>query len=341
MTSILAPQPISLNRQEGLGATTWLDGAQGIVELNWRAGLLEQLRSYVGSTYISRSGKGSDVGGVLFGNRNGESVQVLSWRPIQRGKDATSHFYLDSKEEQSLVKLLDSAKSDATLGSMEVLGWFRSRTKGEPRLDDHDIRFHEKFFPDAAQFALVIRPSHQRPAEASLYVRNDSNQFEPANPSAKLTLQPGPVSVETSSSAAVSIPGILLDEIPETPRKRFPWLKAIGVFAVAALLAVAAVVALQWNNQRVESAATTPALGFEVTFDGTDLKAQWNPASQTILKAATAQLLLGGERLQLSQSELAQGFLRVPMKSDLSGDTEISFKVGNAEEVAQLIFAAR
>lgn len=341
LATISIPQAVAFPSRDLSKDSVWLDGSQGIVELSWRAGTLQQIRTFVGSTYISRSGKGDDVGGILLGRRDGDNTQVLTWRPIVRGKDATSHFYLNSKEEQSLSKLLQSVKSDSSLENMEVLGWFRSRTKGEPILEEHDIKFHEQFFDKPAQFAMVVRPSHQRPAAAALFVRNSKNEFDRHNPTAKLSLKPGPVALPEESELSESIPGVLLEESQAPSSKPFSWLAALALTTAAAIVAVGCILMLQWTEKRATAANTPESFGFELVFDGQDLKARWNPAANTIMSADTAQLLLGGERLQLSHSELVQGFLRVPLKDGLVADTEVTLKVGNREEVAQLIVAAR
>ncbi len=341
MTTLSIEHSRSLAHTEATDNTAWLDGRQGIVDLTWRAGLLEQIRSYVGSTYVSRSGKGEDAGGLLFGYRNDSSLQVVTWRPIPRGKDSTAHFYLNSREEQSLRKLIESSKSDSSLKSLELLGWFRSRTKGEPDLEEHDVKFHEKFFDRSSQFAMIIRPSHQRPADAAIYIRNRQDQFELKNPTVKLSLQPGPVAVENEITGSDSIPGVLIEEVEAVAKSRFPWLHVAATVIAASVVTVGIVWLLQWNTGRQETAKQNVGLGFEVVIDGNELKAKWNPASSLVQRADTAQLFLGEDRLQLSHSELAQGYLTVPMKSDSLNDTGISLKVGDREEFAQLIASAR
>lgn len=338
MTSIHAPQSLPEARPDSNVA--WLDGRQGVVQLSWRTGLLEQIRSFVGSTYVSRSGKGSDVGGVFYGTRDGESIQVATWRPIPRGKDATSHFYLDSKDEQLFAKVLKAANSDSNLDGLELVGWFRSRTKGGLELDPQDLVFHEKFFESPSQFAMVIRPSHQRPAEAAVHMRNEQGELELDAPAASLSLQPGPVGVSSTDLGAAPIPGVALGESNSGRSKQFPITLVLSLFAIAAVVAVGAILMLQWNQTRVEN-LRGETLGLELVFDGSDLKARWNPASSAIANADTAQLQLGGEKLNLSHAELAQGFMRVPLKAGVVGDTEVSLRVGNREEVAQLVVAPR
>ncbi len=341
MTTLSIEQAKPIGLSEATENTAWLDGRQGIVDLTWRVGLLEQIRSYVVSTFVSRSGLGEDAGGLLFGYRHYESVQVLAWRPISRGKDATEHFYLNPKEEQLLRKTLENAKNDASLKSMEVLGWFRSRSKGEPDLEEHDIKFHEKFFDRHSQFVMIIRPSNQRPADAAVYLRNRQDIFEPKNPSARLSLKSRKIAVEKESLMGDSIAGVLMEEAEVVTTSRFPWLQALTIIMAASVVAAGLVWLLQWNSDRQESAKKPAGLGFEISIDGNELKAKWNASSSLVQSADTAQLFLGEDRLQLSHSELAQGHLTIPMKSDGHSDTEISLKVGDQEEFAELVASSR
>lgn len=307
----------------------------------WQAGLLEQVRAFVASTYVSRSGKGSEVGGVLFGVKLEGSIEVVTWRPILRGKDATSHFYLTPKDEQAFGKFLKGTASDENLSGLEVVGWFRSRTKGEPELDEQDVKFHEKFFTEESHFAMVIRPSHQRPALAAMFFRNEENEFDGVNPTVTLNLNPAQSGGFSEESDLAAIPGVSLDGSMPSSALKFPWGFAASLLCAATLLCFAAVYALQWNEQREMAMRANNGIGLELVFDGEDLKARWNPASPVISSADHAQLFLGGEKLQLSHSELAQGFLRVPLKSGKLSDTEISLKIGEHEEVAQIITAPR
>ncbi len=325
MTTLQIPQAIS-------GPSVALDGRQGLEEIVWQEGLLEQVRSYVASTYVSRGGRGVDMGGVFFGSRHGDTLEVTEWRRIQRGKDATSHFYLAPKDEQALVKLLKSTSNDESLEGLEVVGWFRSRTKGEPELEEHDVQFHEKFFTDLSQFAMVIRPSHQRPALAALYVRNEHNEFERDQATVTLSLLPGP-----AASLDLDIESIHIAE----PRKGFPWLAAMTLLVIGVLLTAGALYAMQWNTERSQPVKASDPIRFELAIDNDGLLASWDPTSDAVRDAENAQLLLGDEKLQLSHAELAQGFLRVPLKNAVASDLEVSLKVGSREEVAQLIVAPR
>lgn len=335
MTTLHIPQPVVSDRE----STTRVDGRQGIVEIVWRSGVLDELRSHAGATYVSRSGRGLDAGGVLLGFREGEKLVVSTWRPIPRGKDATSHFYLDTNEEQGLSRLLKSFPAEPSLSGLEVVGWFRSRTKGEPEFEDHDRKFQDQHFGTAVHLAVVLRPSHQRPTAAAIYVRNRDGEMV-GTPVTTLNLAAR--SVESALPESGEIPGVSLEDAPAPARKAGTVFLWAAFLATAVLMTLGAILMLERNATHAVASAQPESIGFELVIDSEGLKARWNPSAPLVNSADTAQLLLGGERLQLSHAELAQGFLRVPMKKEgLTGDTEISLKIGNYEEVAQIITAAR
>lgn len=291
--------------------------------------MLEQILCYVGITYISSNDKAAEVGGLLFGYCRKGAMQVMTWRPISRDKDAEAHFCLNGKDERTFQKLLRACKSDGALKGMQVLGWFRSRTEGEAALDEVDIRFHEKFFDEKHHIAMVIRPSHDHPAEAAIYARDAEGNFALSAPLAMFISKANLAEwgeVETESAA---------DSGNSTYMQS--GLEILAGLALSCLV----ILGMQWNHQQQVAADLKDELGFEVKFDDGGIKATWNSASASIRKAETAQLQLGRERMQLSHVELTQGYARVALKDALLTDTEMSMRAGNLEEVSQLIIEAR
>lgn len=333
--------PSAAGREWGTTNRIGLGGKQGIFQLVWRQHLLDQVRSYVGETYVSRSGRGQDVGGVIFGQRLGELVQVVAWRPMPRADDATSHFYLNDREEHMLRKLLQSAKSESGLRGLEVLGWFRSRTKGEALLDEADVEFHNKFFSLASQFIVVIKPSHQRPASAAIFVRDGDGTFAVTAPTATLTLEPGKMGVGSGDEAMGQLPQVQIDRTPGRMRLSGPWSRiatgaAAGIFTIAL-----AILLLQWNLKRVQGAQGPAGFGLNVEVEAGEWKAMWDPAAPALKNIGEARLELQGEQIELNRAELNRGFRLVPMEKNEVGDVVISLKAGGIEESTHVIASAR
>jgi hypothetical protein len=323
--SIMPSLGIALEGTNTFKATALSLGSSS-TSIHWKTGLLQQIRAYVNESYISRSGKGDDRGGVLFGYFEAGEIEVLAWSPIERSSSGTSHFYLDAQDRKALRKMLESYTQDATLRSLEVVGWFRSRTIGQPNLEEHDQQFHEDFFTNPSQFALIVRPSHQRPAAACLYLKDEKKEFQRV---AQLA-----IAAEAPATTAELAP-----TVPE-PVRSFSLLRFLAVLATLALLCAAGLGALQWHERSVEAAAH-PILNFQVTLAGNELHATWDNTLPVVHNADSAQLLLGGERLQISHAELVQGFLKLPLPASLESDLEITLKVGKTEELAQLVLPAQ
>ena len=338
------PRPSATGREGGTTNRINLGGRQGIGQLIWGQQLLDQVRGYVGETYVSRSGRGQESGGLLFGQRLGEQVHVLAWRPMPRESDATSHFYLNEREEQSLRKLIQSAKSDSGLKGMELLGWFRSKVKGEAHLDASDISFHEKFFPGLSQIVMVIKPSHQRPAQAAIFIRDEDGQFAGTSPTATLTLQPG--AMVQSGAAQAQLPEVEMDRAAQVLGREIPWLRIASLGALSVLSIALMVAAMQWNVIHARETQTTPDFKLHAELEGDELKVMWDQASPALTNPALsnaggARLEWQGKQIQLTSTDLQQGSRLLPLNSAAGNDLVITLNAGNIEESVHFITPLR
>lgn len=310
MTTLQLPQILS--------DQAFADQPQPLVA-EWAPGLLGSLREYAATNYHSKTAHGADLGGILLGERDGNILKIQSWQPIHRGDDATAHFYLTPADERALSHQLSRLPK-----SQQVLGWFRSRQSGFPRAEQHDKELHLKFFPDAPLFG-IIRPSHQRPSDFHLFELGPSEDYSLLQ---KLQLAPS------------AIPGVSLTAAPAAAPRRFSWTKLLATFSVLSLILFTSLLVLQWNEQS-HRPQPQEALNLQLQLEGSDLKATWNASSTPVKSSDFAQISFGGEKLQLSHSELIQGSLRLPMSALNTEEIEISLKVGNREEVARLILPIR
>jgi hypothetical protein len=314
-----------------------IDGRQGVYQLMWRSGLLEEIRAHVGENYTSRSGMGTDVGGVLYGQRVGEVLHVLAWRPMLRSVEAAANFTLNGKEERHLKALLAAPRADGSLRGMEALGWFRSRMRGELALETSDIALHEKHFTAPAHLLMIVKPSHQRPASAAVYLRDAVGLLRSNDPAGQWQIQPGPIAMDSMRPS-----GHLPEVSIQRQRSAEPWnwgKIAVGVL-VAAILVFGTVSGLQWNKRRVETAAVA-TIQLQASVEGGKLRASWNPAAKVIAEAGSAQLHAAGQSYDLSAAELKSGSRAFELKSAVGGDIEVRLVVGGTEESTRLILAAQ
>ncbi len=285
------------------------------LSIEWLPGLLVAIRDYVATTYYSKNAHGVDLGGILLGVRDGDTLKVLSWQPIERGPNATSHFHLTNEDENALARQLAPLEKEH-----QVLGWFRSRNSGAFQAEEHDRALHLKFFSSAPLF-LVIRPSHQRPSDVQIFQLTSDSSLHLAQ---RLHLLPP------------QIPGVSLAAAPQKPRPRFSWKHLTLVCFTMWLVLAACLFSLQWLEQS-KYTPTPDSLNFEVRLNGSHIEASWNPYSAPVRASDFAQLSFTGEKLRLSRSELLRGSLQLPLKNDTNQEIEISLQVGNREELARLI----
>jgi len=150
---------------------------------------LESLRraAVVGLQKIPR--RGLEIGGVLFGRREGNRVEIHQWREIECEHAYGPGFRLSEKDEKALAALLETAKEDPTLGQFEAVGLFRTRTRGEATVSDEDAALFDRHFPEPWQVLFVVRPYMYEPARAGFFVRDRQGRLITGVPAAELRLE--------------------------------------------------------------------------------------------------------------------------------------------------------
>jgi proteasome lid subunit RPN8/RPN11 len=111
--------------------------------------------------------RGLEVGGVLFGTRDGDHISIREWRPISCEHAKGPGFELSSKDEEELKALLDTPRADG----FEPLGWFHSHTREGIALTRTDLDLYNRFFPAPWQVALVLRPHLHEPMRGGFFIR--------------------------------------------------------------------------------------------------------------------------------------------------------------------------
>jgi len=81
------------------------------VSIEYLAILMEEVRAYAtdGLNRIRRGGL--EVGGVLYGVRNGDRIRILAWRPLDCEHAEGPGFLLSPKDEAALEGLIAALTS--------------------------------------------------------------------------------------------------------------------------------------------------------------------------------------------------------------------------------------
>jgi proteasome lid subunit RPN8/RPN11 len=307
------------------------------IRISCPAPVLESIRqaAWEGLQKVPR--RGLEIGGVLFGTREGDEIRIAAWRPIPCEHAKGPGFELSAKDEADLKQLLESAGADPGLEGLEVVGWFHSHTRDGVTLTKSDLDLYNRFFPAPWQVALVVRPHAYEPARAGFFFREPSGAIHSATSYKEFILEAKrrrwPVGFDAASVGSeppkddglgrglgLAMPTPEPTAAPEpTPappatrrRARSRWLMALG-------LACAAAAGLFFTLPLLDTPPRTEALALKVRDAGDDLLLEWNRACPLFGQAASAALVIedGGRRheLALAPHELETGSLTYSRES--------------------------
>jgi proteasome lid subunit RPN8/RPN11 len=148
----------------------WMVEGQALA-VEYSRATLESLRTEVVDGFHKLPRGGLEVGGVLFGQRSGNVVRILTSRPLACEHAAGPSFVLSEKDEAALRQLAESAATDPLLAGMTAVGWFHSHTRSGISLSQEDVGIWNRHFPEPWQVALVLHPEKLKPTRAGLFFR--------------------------------------------------------------------------------------------------------------------------------------------------------------------------
>src|SRR5271168_3091293 len=145
--------------------------AESPISIEYSLVVIEEIRHAVAEGFQRLSRGGIEVGGVLYGAREGRTVRVLAMRPITCEHARGPAFLLSDKDRISLNQQLGSDAEDPHLEGQIAVGWFLSHTRSEITLSDSDLELYSIFFPAPWQVTLVVRPGRGGSMRAGFFVR--------------------------------------------------------------------------------------------------------------------------------------------------------------------------
>jgi len=145
--------------------------AESPITIEYSLIVIEEIRHAVAEGFQRLSRGGIEVGGILYGTRDGRTVRVLAMRPIACEHARGPAFLLSDKDRMVLNQQLTADAEDPHLDGLISVGWFLSHTRSEIALSDSDLEIYSIFFPAPWQVTLVVRPGRGGSMRAGFFVR--------------------------------------------------------------------------------------------------------------------------------------------------------------------------
>jgi hypothetical protein len=287
---------------------------------------------------------GLEIGGLLVGSKVEDgNIVVDDVIPLASEYQYGPSFQMSETDLARLASAIENAQEEP---AKAIVGFFRSRTRGEGTLRESDFeilkaieRAHTSFATDF-HYCLVLAPVSDQTALACVAMRKGAVWQEmPA-----LTLQADPLSVTSEPP--------LGDEVaPQPPNRGILRMGAWPYAAAAVFILGVAGGAYRWLAMtrvpppaQTVSAANSIHLGFSAQREGADWKLSWDRASIDALNPAWATLSIqdGGyqQQVPLSRAELASGLLYyTPQSSDLSFSLRVDRGGADLEEHVRVLEA--
>ncbi len=139
------------------------------VSVEYSLVVIEEIRQEVAEGFQKLSRGGLEVGGILYGTREGRTVRIMAMRPVKCEHARGPGFMLSDNDKAGLSAQL--ASEDQRLEGLIPVGWFLSHTRSEITLTDSDIELYSTYFPAPWQITLVIRPGRGGSMRAGFFVR--------------------------------------------------------------------------------------------------------------------------------------------------------------------------
>jgi len=143
--------------------------------------VIEEIRREVAEGFQKLSRGGVEVGGMLYGSREGRTIRITAMRPIACEHARGPAFLLSDGDKELLKEQLQHELEDPRLEGKVCLGWFISHTRSEIALAESDQEIYAKHFSAPWQVTLVIRPGRGGSMRAGFFAREHDGTVRSAS----------------------------------------------------------------------------------------------------------------------------------------------------------------
>jgi hypothetical protein len=298
---------------------------------------MEEIRAKASESLGQFASGGLDVGGILFGTHQDNSIQILTWRPISCEHAEGPGLCLSADDRRDLVGQLLAAKQDPELQSLQPVGWFLSHMRGDISLSAPDLEIFDGYFGEPWQVTLVLLPMEEGVVRAGFFAREAGGKLQSGSSYQEFTLQHDwEAGREAASPKANYLSALHLSAQHLSPRY-LRWLWAIPTLLAMVLAGMLI--------KPQHSAPVSQGISLRIQGNGPALQIKWDPNSTSVRDAKRAEIEIqdGSQpsHFQLAGAQLSSGELTWQRRT---GDVQVQMTVypagGTAvRESARLVIA--
>ena len=171
---------------------TW-SVAQSPFTIEYSRQTLDDIRMAVVDAFRSLPGGGVEIGGVLLGKFENQRLTITQHLPLESEHAFGPSFTLSPKDRTSMEELLGAAGRN--FSDLQPVGWYHSHTRSAIALSEADVEIHKRYFREAWQVAVVLRPSDYEPTRAGIFFREQDGSLRTESSYGEIALDPLPVSL--------------------------------------------------------------------------------------------------------------------------------------------------
>jgi hypothetical protein len=159
------------------GYAFWTD-ADNSFRIEYSLALFHEIDFSAGEGFRRIPHGGIETGGLLFGRRGERCVRIEAFRPIECEHASGPSFVLSERDLDAIGEQLRAAKADPELAEWEPLGWFVAHTRSDLAVGDQELAWFDRFFPDAGNIAVLVKPERFQPTRFAFLIRKQGGELE-------------------------------------------------------------------------------------------------------------------------------------------------------------------
>ena len=166
--------------------------------------VLDDIRLSANDAFFSLPRGGAEIGGILLGAWHEGQLTITDCAALDCEHAMGPSFTLSLKDEARMQELIQAAMA---AGGLPV-GWYHSHTRTGVMLSDSDLTIHNRFFPQAWQVALVVKPHTHEPMRCGFFFRGSGGIIHSSASYKEFLIDPVPMH---------QVPRAVVVEMPAQP----------------------------------------------------------------------------------------------------------------------------